>query len=326
MPVYNVAGYIEKCVRSLFEQTLNGFEILFVNDCSPDRSIEIIEHLIEEYRLSIREKELIVKILTMPSNMGLAYARRKGIIEATGDYIIHCDGDDWIDIDLYEKMYNESVVSGADVVLCDSLYEFAGKSESHKVELAYSNGKEIARNWYNKCLGMHCWNKLVRRSLYIDNEVLPWDGLNMWEDNGLMIRVFYYADRISQIHGSFYHYNRSNLKAMTNDYGQKRVSQMIEIAEHITDFFEKQPDANDFRKTVMAFQFLAKINLITDSFSRISNYRAIFPGSESIASELDSGAFSIRGRVRFNMVRLNLAWLFVLMYKMRNWFICPMKI
>ena len=140
----------------------------------------------------------------------------------------------------------------------------------------------------------------------------------MWEDNGLMTRLFYYAGKISVVCDSYYHYNRTNFGAMTNGYGQKAVRQMIGIAEHLTEFFESKPDAEDFRKTVMAFQFLAKINLVTDSFSRINEYYALFPGSETIVSELDSGAFSPKGRFRFYMVKHHLAWLFVLMFKVKN--------
>ena len=70
----------------------------------------------------------------------------------------------------------------------------------------------------------------------------------------------------------------------------------------------------------MAFQFLAKLNLITDSFTGIKDYHTIFPKSENIASELDRGAFSTRGRFRFFMVSHKLAWLFVLMFKVRGLF------
>lgn len=315
IPIYNVASYIEKCARSLFEQTLDGIEFLFVNDCTPDNSVEILERLIEEYGSTLLTKGSVARVVTMPSNVGQAGVRCQGILEATGDFVVHCDGDDWVDVDLYNKLYSEAIASGADIVMCGSVHEYAGRSEIHDVEVDPCNCKELVRNWFKKCIGMHCWNKLVRRSLYTDNEVLPWVGLNMWEDNGLMTRLFYHADKLSVVRGSYYHYNRANLGAMTNGYGQKQVKQMIGIAEHLTEFFESKPDAKEFEKTVMAFQFLAKLNLITDSFSRIKEYKRLFPGSEAIMLELDPKAFSAKGRFRFNMVRHHLAWLFVLMFK-----------
>ena len=318
VPVYGVEKYIERCIRSLFDQTLDDIEYIFVDDCTPDKSVKIIERIIEEYRLRFAERNSEARILTMPSNGGQAAVRRQGIIEAKGNFIIHCDGDDWVDTDLYEKMYIEAVSTGSDIVMCGSIHEYAGHSDKHELEQVADNGRDVARNWYRKCLGMHCWNKMVRRSLYADNDILPWLGLNMWEDNGLMTRLFYHANKLSVVRDSYYHYNRTNLGAMTNGYGQKAVKQMIGIAEHLTEFFESKPDAEDFRKTVMAFQFLAKINLITDSFSRIREYYTLFPGAEAIASELDPAAFSTKGRFRFNMVKHHLAWLFVLMFKVKK--------
>ena len=111
IPVYNVATYIEKCATSLFEQTLDSLEILFVDDCSPDHSVEIIKKTLKKYP----ERNSLTRIIRMPSNSGLAAVRRQGIIEATGQYIIHCDGDDWVDSDLYEIMYNKAVKDNADV-------------------------------------------------------------------------------------------------------------------------------------------------------------------------------------------------------------------
>lgn len=318
VPVYGVEKYIERCARSLFEQTLDSIEILFINDCTTDKSVEIIERIIEEYRIRFAEKKSIARIITMPSNGGIAAVRRQGIIESSGDFVIHCDGDDWIDTDLYERMYNKAVSSGADIVLCGFIYEYFSSSNKHELPQVTDNCKDVIRNWYKKCLGMYGCNKLVRRSLYTDNGILPWVGLNMWEDNGLMARLFYHANKLSVVRDTYYHYNRTNPGAITNGYGQKAVKQMIGIAEHLTEFFESKPDAEEFHKTVMAFQFLAKINLITDSFSRIKEYNSIFPGAETIAHELDPGAFSAKGRFRFILVKHHLAWLFVLMFKVKN--------
>ena len=142
------------------------------------------------------------------------------------------------------------------------IHECYDGSHLRKVGLLPEHCKDVIKNWYKAALGMFCHNKLVKRSLYTEHDILPWVGLNMWEDNGLLPRVFYYGDKLVQIHDSYYHYNRTNINAMTSGYGIKQVEQMISIAEHLTDFFESKPDAKDFDKTVKAFQFLAKINLV----------------------------------------------------------------
>jgi len=314
IPVYNVEPFIERCARSLMEQTLDDLELLFVDDCSPDSSVSIIRQVLEDYP----NRKLQTRIIPMSANAGQAGVRRHGLIHATGDFVIHCDGDDWVDTDLYEKMYNRAIAEDADIVLCDEIQEWPEGPEKIFISDLCQDPKAIIKNWYRNTLGMFCHNKLVKRSIYTDNDILPWPGLNMWEDNGLMTRVFYHGTKLTQIHDSFYHYNRSNIHSMTSGYGQAQVEQMIGVAEHLTDFFLLQHDSEDFKKTIMAFQFLAKLNLITDSFKNISRYNSIFPGSEAIASELDPRAFSTKGKVRFYMVKYHLSYLFVSLFKLKT--------
>ena len=92
VPIYEVERYIERCARSLFEQTmLSGIEFIFVDDCTPDYSIEILHNTLKEYP----EREAQVTILTHSANKGLAAARKTGVRAARGEYISHCDSDDW---------------------------------------------------------------------------------------------------------------------------------------------------------------------------------------------------------------------------------------
>lgn len=314
VPVYNVAAYIEKCAVSLFEQTLDSLEILFVDDCGPDNSVEIIKETLKKYPA----RSLLTQIIRLPSNGGLTTVRRQGIIAATGQYVIHCDGDDWVDLDLYERLYNTAVEQNADIVVCDEIHECKDGPHLCEINSLPEHCKDVVKNWYKFTLGMFCHNKLVKRSLYIEHDILPWIGLNMWEDNGLMTRLFYYGNKLAQIHGSCYHYNRTNINAMTSRYGIKQVEQMISIAEHLTEFFSTQNDAKDFEKTTMAFQYLARINLVTDSFANLHRYNNTFKGSEAIIPYLDSNAFSAKGRFRFRMLQYHLGWLFVLMFKVKN--------
>ena len=88
-----MASYVEKCAASLFGQTLDDLEIIFVDDCSPDNSIELVKKTLENYP----ERICSTKILRKPSNGGLAAARKYGLEYANGEYVIHCDSDDWVD-------------------------------------------------------------------------------------------------------------------------------------------------------------------------------------------------------------------------------------
>ena len=96
VPVYGAEKYIERCARSLFEQTLDDIEFIFVDDCTPDRSIDILKVVIEKFRLRFGEKKYVVRIERMPMNSGQGAVRRHGIQLATGDYITFCDSDDFM--------------------------------------------------------------------------------------------------------------------------------------------------------------------------------------------------------------------------------------
>lgn len=314
VPVYNVSAYIGKCARSLFEQTLENLEILFVDDCSSDNSVEIIRKIVSEYP----EKKKLTRIIHMPANIGQAGVRLRGIIEAKGRYVIHLDGDDWIDRDYYQSMYDAAVESHADIVIGDEVMEYASHTVPKNNEPLPSDGKQILRLWYRNTVGLFCHNKLVKRTLYTDNGILPWSGLNMWEDNGLFARLFYYARKVVQTHGPVYHYNRTNVRAMTAGYGEKQVDQMIAVAEHLAVFFQSKPDAHEFEKTVYAFKYLAKLNLISDSFANYRRFKSLFPESDSIVSELDRNAFTVKGRIRFHIVRFGFAPVFILLFKIKN--------
>lgn len=314
VPIYNVERYIEKCARSLFEQSLENLEIIFVNDCTPDNSIAIINRVLADYP----QRKEQTQIIEMSTNSGQAAVRRQGIIAAKGEYIIHCDGDDWVDPILYEKMYTAARSNNSDIVICDLIEDYTTQSVLYKQKPLYSNSQDVVKNWYQNILHMSCCNKLVRRSIYNENDILPWIGLNMWEDNGLMTRLFYHASRISYVSDVMYHYNRTNVNAMTAGYGIKQVEQMIAVAANIEKFFKDKPDYIDYKKTIDAFKYYARINLITDSFKNYRRFKYTFPESNYIASVLDIKGFSSKGRIRFFMVKHGLAPLFIVLFKIKN--------
>lgn len=100
IPVYGVEKYIERSARSLFEQTLDDIEYLFIDDCTPDKSVEILKRVLEEY--PHRKSQVVIH--RMEQNSGQAKVREWGMRNATGEYVIHCDSDDWVDMHMYEEI------------------------------------------------------------------------------------------------------------------------------------------------------------------------------------------------------------------------------
>lgn len=315
VPIYNVSAYIERCARSLFEQTLDDIEYIFINDCTLDNSMVILEKVLNDYP----HRKQQTRILKMSTNSRQAAVRRHGIKLASGEFIIHCDADDWVDVDLYEKMYNEATCSNADIVICPIRDEYKNRGINRPVSILPKISRDILKDWYCKPVGMFAWNKLVRRAIYTNYNILPYEGINMWEDNGLFLRIFYYAQSVSTINDALYHYNRTNSSAMTNGYGRDAVEQMIECARRIDSFFRSQSDFVKFEKTVLALKFFARVNLVTDSFVDLHRYYKLFPESNKIISLISLTSFSKRGKIRFLFVKYKLAWLFVILYKIKKY-------
>ena len=115
VPVYNVSKFIERCLHTLFSQTYDNIQYIFVNDCTPDQSIEIIQKVLNKYP----QRKEHVKIINHDKNRGLAAARNTGIENAGGEYVLHIDSDDYIELDMVELMFGKAKEEDADIVVCD---------------------------------------------------------------------------------------------------------------------------------------------------------------------------------------------------------------
>lgn len=314
VPVYNVGAYIEKCARALMEQTMNDLEIIFINDASTDNSMAILAEVISQYPSRSGQ----INIIEMPKNSGSAAVRKVGLQAAHGDYIIYCDSDDWVNKDLYQQMYDLAEREDADVVVCDIIWEY--KDQSILVRSTpIDDGKKLMQYWYRNNNGLHFLNKLIRRRIFIENDIYPHEGWNMWEDNHNISRLLYHCKKIAYLDSaSAYHYNKMNGTSLTAAPNANSINQMIAIASDIEKFYASKPDSHLFQKSVDAFKYLAKLNLITCSFKDYGRFKILFPESNYIASELSLNAFSARGKLRFLMVRLHMAPLFILAFKLKN--------
>ena len=233
IPVYGVEKYIERCARSLFEQTLDDIEYIFVDDCSPDNSIYILCNVLSEY--PNREKQ--VKILHHEKNKGLAQARQTGLKIASGEYIAHCDSDDWVDVHMYEEMYNKAIEEDADVVVCDFCSTDCENEQYSKGLISKERENVIVDVLLWRIAGC-LWNKLVRRKEYTDHD-LNYPTHNMGEDAALIVQILWNAKRISYLPKPLYYYytNPTSItKDVTDEKIRKRFLQATANVEIIEQF------------------------------------------------------------------------------------------
>ncbi len=236
IPVYKVEKYIERCARSLFEQTLDDIEYLFIDDCSPDKSIEVLKDILDKY--PHRKSQTIIH--RMERNKGQAAVRYWGVKNATGDYLIHCDSDDWVELDMYRSLYEEAILTNADIVICD-YYESDGLVNRLK-HYDYSEDKECLINDLLYLRGSWAiWNKLIRRNLY-NNIKFPL--FNMGEDMSIVFQLIQKSSKIVAINKPLYYYyynpeSISNQKSIKNSI--QRFIQACENTKIIEESIGNNP-------------------------------------------------------------------------------------
>ena len=164
VPVYGVEKFIEKCARSLLGQTYENIEYIFVDDCSPDKSVEILENVIAQYN---REP---VSIIRHEKNKGLGASRLTALKAATGDYILNVDSDDFIELDAVSLLVEEAVKMQADVVRFNGYFEWDKTRSIYRGNWSPSPSEYTCMLLSAKTLPGVCFH-LIRRSLYIDNNL-----------------------------------------------------------------------------------------------------------------------------------------------------------
>lgn len=220
IPVYKVEEYIEQCAESLFLQDWENLEYIFVDNNSPDGSIERLEHLLNGKYSHRRDCTCIIK----EAEQGLGYARMAGIRAAKGEYIVHVDSDDWVEKDFISQMARKAVDSNADIIYCDYYKEY-GKGKPAKAvrqhDVTGCTDHDFISAVYNGRVQAYNWNKLVRRSLYcLDTFITPIS--NMYEDLVFTTQVAYKAQGIAYVPAPLYHYRRRRKGAITQMAWTKR--------------------------------------------------------------------------------------------------------
>lgn len=203
IPVYGVEPFIERCARSLFEQTMNDIEYIFIDDCTRDRSIDILMHVIEEYQPRLTRDRKYVRIEKMPTNSGLPAVRRYGVPLASGEYIIHSDSDDWCDKNMLYSMYSKAKRENADCVVCDFVRTDGIGNDTRSIACHNMEKETFIDNLIFQRDSWSLCNKLFKKTCYKD---IQYPVRGMGEDMALCIQLVLNCDKISYVQEPFYYY------------------------------------------------------------------------------------------------------------------------
>lgn len=214
VPVYGVEKYIERCARSLFEQTYCNLEFVFVDDASPDRSVEILQRVIQQYP----KWEGRITIISHDKNRGLAAARNTLVDNSRGEFLLHVDSDDWIEPNTVELFVKKQKETDADVVTGSFISHTSkdGLDKTWKWIAPEKDRLEILKDMLKVGSVVATWNRLIRSSLYRDNNIRWVEGIDAGEDKIITPRLIYCSRKVAACDSFTYHYNLNNNNSIVN--------------------------------------------------------------------------------------------------------------
>lgn len=199
VPVYNTEPYLRQCLDSLMKQTLNGIEIIMVDDGSTDNSGLICDEYANKYSN--------FRVIHQP-NGGLSLARQTGLNAANGKYVIVCDSDDWVEPDMYQCLYDTAEKSKADITMCGFFTQYDnGRKVQSKIWYKENNGIVDNEDVLARGAG---WSfvKMIRYSLFQKTNAFYELGVNLSEDSLIIFKLLKGNPKIVQIDVPLYHYRR----------------------------------------------------------------------------------------------------------------------
>jgi glycosyltransferase involved in cell wall biosynthesis len=310
VPVYNVSKYIEKCAISLFEQTFQDVEYIFVNDATPDNSVEILQSVMERYPL----QAINVRILHHSDNMGLAVARNTALSAAQGRYISVIDSDDYIDADMIELMYQKAIEEDADIVMSDIIFEYPDREVVIHEQVSDNPADYFPDMLINEKTHSFLCDKLIRKDLYTHPECTVPKGLNYFEDRYVMTRLCYFAKKISKVDKAFYHYVQYNSQAITKNKTAMHFENMSRFWKGLDEFLISKNEYDKYAKMLELPKVQSKISLFIDTHDSAlrKQYRLLFFEEESRCLQ----HFHRGEKLMLLLVRYRMYWLAQLFHQL----------
>ena len=199
IPVFNVEKYIGKCLDSLISQTLHNIEIICVNDCSTDKSLDILR--------DYEAKDNRIVVIDLPRNIKQEGARNAGIKKARAPFLGFVDSDDWVSLDMYENLYTLAVTHDAEMV-CGDYFQYYSEQDIRlriNCKSEWFSLPEYERN--KRFIEGECriWTNIIKKEVFIRNKIEFPEEL-FYEDNAIVTALYLSARKIVKDNHPYYYY------------------------------------------------------------------------------------------------------------------------
>lgn len=242
IPVYNTEKYLRRCLDSVCNQILSDIEIICINDCSTDNSLEILR----EYSA----KDERVKVIDFKENKGAAVARNVGIDEAKGEYIGFVDSDDFVDLDFYEKLYTKAIETGADVAK-GNIKSYNNETKTSKIEQWLNLNDLIIKH---KAYFYFTFTSAIYNAKMIkSNNIKFLEGFIHFEDPFFTISANIFYEKISLMNNTCYYYCNNKESSSRKQISEKHVEDQVKGSKLILELLEKHKVGKHHYIIVMGF-------------------------------------------------------------------------
>lgn len=308
VPIYNVEKYLENCLDSIFGQTYPNTEYVFVDDCSTDKSYDVLMATLKKNYIS-EDKYTIIR---HRQNEGIAVSRADCIAHAKGEYVQFVDSDDWIEPEMTNVMVEATNGSHIDMIGCNYIKDFvSGDKTYHKENYSTSCSENLMLS-INYDISTVLWKLLIRRSLFDNFKITP--HVDIVEDYIISIKLFYYASSFVFVDKYLYHYVQYNqgrvsfqtLRSITNHIkGVKEVEEFLSSKGLITPYIEKLLNLRKFN---------IKSNFLTKELFNVDLYKTTFPESNKIWRKIN---YSRNEKIKFWLAEKKLYFILNIIHNMR---------
>ena len=228
IPAYNVERFLSKCLESVLSQTFKDFEVILIDDGSSDATRKICD----EYA----NKDSRIKVFHQ-KNQGISATRNMCLQYASGKYIQFVDSDDWIETEMFQKMYEEAENHQADVVGCDFIRET--QKGAVFVDSFYENKEKFVLGCLQNGWAV-LWKIMIRKSLVVENGIAFPKEINGGEDFVFVMKTLECASKVVCVRGYFYHYNQLNESSFITNPSYEKLIEQYKATELVSDFFRQK--------------------------------------------------------------------------------------
>jgi len=270
VPVYNVEKYLQRCLDSLINQTLNDLEIIVVNDGSQDNSQRIIDNYVLRYSGKVKSYQ--------KDNGGLSDARNYGVKYISGKYLAFLDSDDWVDVNLYDECVKHLEQNEVDFVNFNYIEEYGDRKKTVDCRSKMYRSKYF--------IPVVAWNKVFKSSFWFESKFQFLSGVKH-EDVELMPKVIFLAKNIGFLDNkdAFVHYERTNINSIT--MLKRDTVSWIKVADSLIKFSNNVDDINftKFTASTLFYQLILFGGNPDLSWKAYRNNKSFF-NSDNVISRL----------------------------------------